>query len=149
MCYNMIEMKGNNYEWKWINNRCRKNLWKIKHTDENGNEYLTRYAHIEEQSDIPVGTKVQEGQPIGTMGNTGGSAGAHLHFEILKQDPTNPNANKNGWVYINPQLPENNVGNYNHLWETPYQDNKREYENIMEQLNSPRVIMPSVIINRH
>ena len=121
----------------------------IEHEDENGNKYITRSAHLKEKPDIPVGTKVREGQPIGIMGNTGGSAGAHLHYELIKYEPANPKADKNGWVHVNPQLPENNIGNHDHLWETPYQDNKREYENIMEQLNSPRVIMPSVIINRH
>ena len=50
---------------------------------------------MKEKPDIPVGTKVQEGQPIGTMGNTGGSKGAHLHFEVMENQG-------DGWKYINP-----------------------------------------------
>ena len=118
----------------------------IEHTDENGNKYITRYAHLKEKSDVPVGTKVEEGQPIGIMGNTGGSAGAHLHYELEKYEPDNPKANSFGYIYLNPQLPENNIGNYDYLWQTPYQENKREFEYIMEQFNSPRITLP-VIIN--
>jgi murein DD-endopeptidase MepM/ murein hydrolase activator NlpD len=40
---------------------------------------VTKYLHLQAQG-VPVGTKVNAGQPIGKVGNTGNSRGAHLHF---------------------------------------------------------------------
>lgn len=41
----------------------------------------TGYAHLNEQSTLPVGTPVTQGQTIGYLGNSGYSFGAHLHYE--------------------------------------------------------------------
>lgn len=50
--------------------------------DSSGNCYYTRYAHMEALGPS-VGTKVSQGDRIGTVGNTGwGSTGFHLHFQI-------------------------------------------------------------------
>lgn len=74
------------------------NYVKIKH--ENG--YYTLYAHLKYGSvAVKVGDKVQKGDIIGYMGNTGHSSGAHLHFEVrnvqdIRIDPTN---------YIDKDLP--------------------------------------------
>jgi len=48
-----------------------------------GNGYETLYAHLNNVY-VNVGEEVAKGSLIGTMGNTGNSYGAHLHFEIIK-----------------------------------------------------------------
>lgn len=53
------------------------NYIKIKHTDGT----FSLYAHLAKDSALEAGTSVQAGQRIGTIGNTGNSTGAHLHFE--------------------------------------------------------------------
>jgi len=51
----------------------------------NGEWYVSRYAHMVENSlKVVKGQKVTAGTKLGIMGNTGASAGRHLHFEICK-----------------------------------------------------------------
>jgi hypothetical protein len=51
----------------------------------NGTSYVHRYAHMVENSlKVKKGQKVEAGTILGIMGNTGASAGRHLHFEINK-----------------------------------------------------------------
>ncbi|MEK3884280.1 M23 family metallopeptidase [Paenibacillus sp. PL2-23] len=47
------------------------------------NGYKTLYGHLKSYS-VSEGDKVQKGDKIGVMGNTGNSTGTHLHFEIHK-----------------------------------------------------------------
>ena len=71
----------------------------IRHDDTNdssGNCYFTRYAHMEALGPA-VGTKVSQGDRLGTVGNTGKSTGYHLHFHIYWTSATRTDyANFNG-----------------------------------------------------
>ncbi|ALC81932.1 MULTISPECIES: murein hydrolase activator EnvC family protein [Bacillus] len=49
----------------------------------NGQTYQTVYAHMSSRQ-VSTGDRVEQGQRIGTMGNTGDSQGQHLHFELHK-----------------------------------------------------------------
>jgi Peptidase family M23 len=62
-----VENLGNRSYGRWI---------EINH----GGGWTTRYAHLSAQT-VKVGQKVVSGQKIGNVGNTGGSTGAHLHYE--------------------------------------------------------------------
>jgi len=53
------------------------NLVKIRHSQ----GFETYYAHLY-RINVKLGEKVSRGQKIGGMGNTGGSTGVHLHYEI-------------------------------------------------------------------
>lgn len=57
------------------------NLIIIFHGTIDGKDIRTLYAHRENLSGPAVGQPVAQGQIIGTVGNTGGSFGAHLHWE--------------------------------------------------------------------
>lgn len=48
---------------------------------EHRNRLVTLYAHLEKVQ-VKEGQKVAKGTVLGFMGNTGGSCGAHLHFEL-------------------------------------------------------------------
>ncbi|QQY79598.1 murein DD-endopeptidase MepM/ murein hydrolase activator NlpD [Keratinibaculum paraultunense] len=57
---------------------------------DHGNDYSTLYGHNKKLL-VNVGDKVEKGQVIAKMGNTGRSTGPHLHFEIHKSgNPINP-----------------------------------------------------------
>lgn len=65
-----VENEGNTSYGRWV---------EIDH----GNGYRTRYAHLSVQS-VSIGQSVSQGQKIGEVGNTGGSSGAHLHYELRR-----------------------------------------------------------------
>ena len=57
---------------------------------DHGNGIITIYAHLH-RIYVRKGDRVQRGQKIGTLGNTGRSTAPHLHYEIKKfGKPINP-----------------------------------------------------------
>ena len=76
------------------------NMVKIDH----GNGFQTRYLHLAYGSvTVNVGDRVNKGEILGFMGNTGSAFGAHLHFEVLKDgNRINPTE------YLNKDFPSNN-----------------------------------------
>jgi murein DD-endopeptidase MepM/ murein hydrolase activator NlpD len=64
-----------------------------------GKWYVTRSGHMEEGSlKVKTGQKVEAGTPLGIMGNTGASAGRHLHFEIVEGKVHRWDLNGKGFV---------------------------------------------------
>lgn len=49
------------------------------------NKMKTLYGHLSEIS-VKQGEKIESGQIIGKLGNTGRSTGPHLHYEVIKND---------------------------------------------------------------
>jgi len=49
---------------------------------DHGNHIITRYAHCSKIL-VQPGQRVQRGQAIGLVGNTGISTGPHLHYEVI------------------------------------------------------------------
>lgn len=47
--------------------------------------YLARFTHLKYKPDYKAGDKIKRGDIIGTMGNTGFSTGAHLHFDLIQE----------------------------------------------------------------
>jgi murein DD-endopeptidase MepM/ murein hydrolase activator NlpD len=64
-----------------------------------GKWYVTRYGHMQEGSlKVKTGQKVEAGTILGIMGNTGASAGRHLHFEIVEGKVHRWDLNGKGFV---------------------------------------------------
>jgi murein DD-endopeptidase MepM/ murein hydrolase activator NlpD len=65
----------------------------------NGKWYTARYGHMAEGSlKVKTGQKIEAGTILGIMGNTGASAGRHLHFEICEGKTLRWDLNGKGYV---------------------------------------------------
>jgi murein DD-endopeptidase MepM/ murein hydrolase activator NlpD len=65
----------------------------------NGKWYVARYGHMAEGSlKVKTGQKIEAGTILGVMGNTGASAGRHLHFEIVEGKTHRWDLNGKGFV---------------------------------------------------
>jgi len=57
---------------------------------EHDSSWTSLYAHLN-SVEVSLGQKIQKGQKIGTVGNTGRSTGTHLHLELFyKKRNINP-----------------------------------------------------------
>jgi murein DD-endopeptidase MepM/ murein hydrolase activator NlpD len=64
-----------------------------------GKWYVARYGHMAEGSlKVKTGQKIEAGTILGIMGNTGASAGRHLHFEIVEGKVHRWDLNGKGFV---------------------------------------------------
>ena len=58
---------------------------------DHGNGYITAYGHLSKRA-VKKGQKIDRGDFIGKVGNTGKSTAPHLHYEIRLNDKhVNPN----------------------------------------------------------
>ena len=55
---------------------------------DHGYGYKTVYAHMKDGLLVKKGDKIQRGQTIGLLGNTGRSTAPHLHYEVKYKDKT-------------------------------------------------------------
>lgn len=68
----------------------------IDHGDINGTQVTTGYLHMESFT-VKVGQKVNKGDVIGYVGNTGLSTACHLHFSLKKDGASSDPMEYIGW----------------------------------------------------
>ncbi len=93
---------------------------------DHGFGYETRYAHLHKVL-VTTGQWVKRGELIGELGNTGGSVGPHLHYEVLRMGT---NVNPINYINrdMNPADFEEIIGkaNDNTIYETEFGTNVAE-----------------------
>jgi murein DD-endopeptidase MepM/ murein hydrolase activator NlpD len=63
--------------------------------DTNGTDH--HFYHMKEQPALQIGDKIEKGDTIGKVGNTGSSKGAHLHYEVRDTNIEVDWNQKNDW----------------------------------------------------
>lgn len=102
------------------------NLIVIKHE----NNFYTLYAHLSTIL-VKVGDKVQTGDLIGQVGQTGGATGAHLHFEVRHgSDMYDHFSTQNPELFF---IPKDGTGALSITLNTPY-DRNYEYPLVITRL---------------
>lgn len=76
-------INGNNLYGKVNGGKGYGNTVILEHTGANGSKLYTLYGHLGGDSMPRLGDIINRGQRISDAGNTGGSDGIHIHFEIL------------------------------------------------------------------
>jgi len=82
----VVEINTSCANYGWLGNSCGGtygNFVVIQHE----NNFYTLYAHLKSDVQVRPGTKVSRGQVIGSMGSSGSSTGAHLHFGLSRGNP--------------------------------------------------------------
>ena len=69
---------------------ARTAAWARRSSSPHGFGLTTRYGHMS-RIEVQAGQRVQRGDIVGRVGNTGRSTGYHLHYEVrVDGDPVNP-----------------------------------------------------------
>ncbi|MGO4143724.1 M23 family metallopeptidase [Paenarthrobacter sp. YAF11_1] len=96
--------------------------------------FIGIYGHCKDGSGkVAKGARVREGQVFILSGNTGGSTGAHLHFEVLP-DGYNLNAKFYGRVNPMPYLGSASIGPAGEITETMEEDDMPSAQDVAKAL---------------
>jgi murein DD-endopeptidase MepM/ murein hydrolase activator NlpD len=72
-------------------------VWLVFYSPNDGKQYVAIYGHLQDVF-VKAGDKVDKGQLLGTIGDTGFSYGNHLHFELRSNDPTKKTVLKSDYL---------------------------------------------------
>ena len=110
---------------------------------DHGNGWVTTYAHLlVDPVYVTKGQKVEAGQVVARMGDTGHATGAHLHFEIRKEPPIDLGGDVRAGpdnTYINPldYIKEGMPGQAKATTDVPANDHPDETYGIGDEVFPP------------
>lgn len=114
--YSIPSISAGVVEWSGYTNSGGYTI-KIRHDDGS----LVSYMHMAAKSSHAVGSRVSEGEIIGTMGSTGISTADHVHLSIIDSAGN----------YLNPETYMRGGGSWHPSWETG-----KTYQNPIEKAAS-------------